>query len=116
MIYALNLFSLIPGAENDYRRYLKRASQIIQGVGGQLLCAGHQPVRHVTTDGKERDRFLVVSFPNADAFEAFHSQAEQRKLHPLRLASTQDYIWTLFEPWDLQSWMGPTMDPHRREM
>jgi uncharacterized protein (DUF1330 family) len=106
MIYALNLFNLLPGTENDYREYMKRAGRIIHAVGGQVLCAGHQPIRHVATDGIPRDRFIIVAFPSTDAFDAFHSKAEERGLHPLRLASTPDDIWTLFEPWDLQMWMG----------
>jgi uncharacterized protein (DUF1330 family) len=106
VVYALNLFNLIPGAEAEYREYLKGASPIIQEVGGRLLCAGSPPVRHITTDSQQRDRLLVVAFPDVNAFQLFMSRAKGGGLHPLRTASTRDYIWTLFEPWDLRTWMS----------
>ena len=111
MIYALNLFNVVPGAEHDYREYAREASRIIHDVGGRLVCAGCPPVRHVATDGTQRDRLVIVAFPDLDAFEVFVSRAERRELHPLRLASTRDYIWTLFEPWDLQAWMSFAVAP-----
>ncbi|MBC8007614.1 MAG: hypothetical protein H7X76_06155 [Prolixibacteraceae bacterium] len=40
MIYALNLFNLIPGKENDYRDYSARAGRIIFGLGGRVVSAG----------------------------------------------------------------------------
>ena len=45
MIYALNVFNLIPGKENDYRDYSVRAGKIIYGLGGKVVSAGAGPLR-----------------------------------------------------------------------
>jgi uncharacterized protein (DUF1330 family) len=48
---------------------------------------------------------IVVEFPSDAAFEQFLDEAEQQGIHRLREHSTTDYIWTLYEPWDLRSWV-----------
>ena len=40
MLYALNVFNLIPGREDDYREYNLRAGRIIYGLGGRVVAAG----------------------------------------------------------------------------
>jgi uncharacterized protein (DUF1330 family) len=103
MIYALNLFNLVPGKEDTYREYSAKAGKLIYGRGGRIVCSGHQPVRHLMTDGVKRSQFIVVEFPSEEAFEKFHSPAKYQLIHRLRETSTQDYIWILFKTWDLQN-------------
>ena len=106
MIYALNLFNLVAGREDAYREYSAKAGKLIYGLGGRVVCSGHKPIRHLTTDGVERSCFIVVEFPSPEAFEKFHAPAQYQIVRRLRETSTQDYIWVLFEPWDLQKWMN----------
>ena len=37
MVYALNVFNLLPGRENDYRDYSLKAGKIIYGKGGRVV-------------------------------------------------------------------------------
>ncbi len=104
MLYALNLFNLVAGRENDYRAYTARAGRIIFGVGGRVVSAGLGPIRRLHDD-RERRHMIVVEFPNEEAFQKFFDEAERQGIHQLREASTTDYIWTLYEPWDLASWV-----------
>ena len=106
MIYALNLFYLIPGKEDMYRDYSAKAGKLIYGLGGRVVCSGHQPIRHLKTDDKIREQFIVVEFPSEEAFNKFYSPTEYEIIHQLREACTRDYIWSLFMPWDLRKWMN----------
>ena len=105
MIYALNVFNLIPGKENDYRDYSVKAGRIIYGLGGKVVSAGFGPLREMHGD-RTRGRMIVVEFPTIEVFEQFIDEAETQNIHPLRENSTSDYIWTLYEPWDLKNWVN----------
>ena len=105
MIYALNVFNLIPGKENDYRDYSVKAGRIIYGLGGKVVSAGAGPLREMQGD-RTRGRMIVVEFPTIEVFEQFIDEAETQNIHPLRENSTSDYIWTLYEPWDLKNWVN----------
>ena len=104
MIYALNLFNLVHGKEDLYRDYSVKAGKIIYGLGGRVVSSGYKPIRYLKGD-VNREQFIIVEFPSEEVFEQFHSEAEQRGIHRLREESTSDYIWTLFEPWDLREWV-----------
>ena len=105
MIYALNVFNLIPGKENDYRDYSVKAGKIIYGLGGKVVSAGAGPLREMHGD-RRRGRMIVVEFPSIEVFEQFIDEAQTQNIHPLRENSTSDYIWTLYEPWDLKKWVN----------
>jgi uncharacterized protein (DUF1330 family) len=105
MIYALNLFNLIPGKEDDYRDYSVRAGKIIYRLGGKVVSAGEGPLREMHGD-RTRRQMIVVEFPSLEIFEQFIDEAETQNIHPLRENSTQDYIWTLYQPWDLRKWVN----------
>lgn len=105
MIYALNLFNLIPGREDDYRDYSVRAGKIIRRLGGKVVSAGSGPLRELHGD-RTRRQLIVVEFPSIEIFEQFIDVAETENIHPLREKSTADYIWTLYEPWDLKTWVN----------
>ncbi len=103
MIYALNLFNLIPGKENDYRDYSVKAGRIIFGLGGRVAGAGTGPLREMHGDTTRR-QLIVVEFPSVEVFKQFIDEAENQNIHHLRENSTTDYIWTLYEPWDMKKW------------
>jgi uncharacterized protein (DUF1330 family) len=109
MIYALNVFNLVPGRENDYREYSVKAGRIIYGLGGRVVSAGRGPLREMHGDTVRRN-LIVVEFPSLEAFEQFIDEAEDQNIHAMREGSTTDYIWTLYEPWDLRAWVK-TSDP-----
>lgn len=104
MIYALNLFNLIPGRENEYRDYSVKAGRIIYGLGGRVVSAGVGPLREMHGDTTRR-QMIVVEFPSLDVFEKFIDEAENQDIHDLRENSTSDYIWTLYQPWDMKAWV-----------
>ena len=104
MIYALNVFNLIAGKENEYRDYSVQAGKIIYGLGGKVISAGEGPLREMHGD-RTRRQMIVVEFPSLEVFEQFIDEAESRNIHALRENSTSDYIWTLYEPWDLKQWV-----------
>ncbi len=102
--YALNVFNLVPGREDDYRRYSVAAGRIIYGLGGKVVAAGEQPLREIHGDAQRR-QFIVVEFPGEAAFQNFLDAAQAQGIHPLREDSTSEYIWTLYQPWDLRTWV-----------
>jgi uncharacterized protein (DUF1330 family) len=105
MIYALNVFNLIPGKEDEYRAYSIKAGKIIYGLGGKVVSAGTDPIREMHGD-RTRRQMIVVEFPSLEVFERFIDEAEDQNIHPLRENSMTDYIWTLYEPWDLRKWVN----------
>ena len=107
MPYALNLFNLVPGKEDQYRRYSVLAGKIIYGLGGRVVLAGHAPLRYLHAD-VERRQLIVVDFPSEAVFQQFLDEAERQHIHELREGATTDYIWTLFEQWDMRSWVRET--------
>jgi len=53
----------------------------------------------------ERRHLIVVDFPSETVFQAFLDEAEKQDIHKLRENSTSDYIWTLYESWDMREWV-----------
>jgi len=104
MIFAVNLFNLVSGKENEYREYSVQAGKLIYGVGGKVVVSGSEPLRLLAGD-KERRYFILVEFPDEGAFQSFLDRADELHLHALREGATSDYIWQLFKPWDLRAWV-----------
>ena len=48
---------------------------------------------------------IVVKFPSKEVFQEFLNEAEKQNIHRLRESSTKDYIWTLYEPWNIKAWV-----------
>ena len=48
---------------------------------------------------------IVVEFPSRKIFQDFLDEAEKQNIHRLRENSTKDYIWTLYEPWNIKAWV-----------
>ncbi len=104
MVYALNLFDIKPGQVSLYRQYASEAGRVIFGLGGRVICSGWHPR---TVKGEEiRSYLIVVEFPDREAYEFFLNHSEHEVMHRLREESTCNYIWKVFEPWDLQTWLA----------
>ena len=104
MVYALNVFNFVAGKEDQYRDYSVKAGRIIFGMGGRVVASGWKPIRRMHED-RERRHIIVVEFPSEQVFQAFLDEADRQGLHELREGSTTDYIWTLYEPWDMRAWV-----------
>ncbi len=104
MVYALNVFNLVEDHEDEYADYSVRAGKIIYGLGGRVLASGWNPLRNLQGD-RERRYFIVVEFPSEQAFQQFLDEGDRQGIHHLRRQSTADYLWTLYEPWDLRTWV-----------
>jgi uncharacterized protein (DUF1330 family) len=104
MVYALNVFNLVADREHEYADYSVRAGKIIYGLGGRVVASGWNPIRNIHGD-RERRHMVVVEFPSEAVFQQFLDEGERQGIHPLREHSTTDYIWTLYEPWDLRRWV-----------
>jgi hypothetical protein len=48
---------------------------------------------------------LRLEFPSELVFQQFLDEGERQGIHRLREHSTTDHIWTLYEPWDLRTWV-----------
>lgn len=103
-VFALNVFNLLPGMEDQYRDYSVKAGKIIYGFGGRVVASGWQPIRRMHED-RERRHFIVVEFPSEEVFQQFVDEAERARIHDLREDACSDYIWTLYQPWDLRTWV-----------
>jgi uncharacterized protein (DUF1330 family) len=104
VVYALNVFNLLPGRENEYRDYSVKAGKIIYGMGGRVIAAGRDPLRKLHGD-TERRYLIVVEFPSEAVFQAFIDEADKQDIHHLRENACTDYIWTLYQPWDMREWV-----------
>ena len=104
VVYALNVFNFLDGKEDDYREYSIKAGKIIYGKGGRVVSSGWNPIRKLHGD-TTRKHMIVVEFPSEEIFQEFLDEAEKQNIHLLRERSTTDYIWTLYEPWDIRDWV-----------
>jgi uncharacterized protein (DUF1330 family) len=100
MLYALNLFNIKNGKHAQYEQYLREASGALAEVGGAVVVGGRNPVASIGDD-KERQHFLVVQYPDREALREFGRLTEESGIHELRNQSTTDYVWSLFDPWEV---------------
>ena len=61
---------------DSYGQYAKRAGPAIQKFGGRFLARGG---RHVTLEGEDFERNVVVEFPSMDAAEACYASPAYRE-------------------------------------
>ena len=105
MIYALNVFNLKKSKEYLYKEYSIKAGKIIYSKGGKVISSGFNPIRELK--GKiERKYFIVVEFPSKEIFQDFLDEADKQGIHSLREESTSEYIWTLYENWNIKEWVN----------
>ncbi len=105
MVYALNVFNILENKEDDYKNYSVKAGKIIYSKGGRVIASGWNPVRKLHGD-TERKYFIVVEFPSELIFQEFLDKADEKKIHHLRENSLTDYIWTLYEDWNIKDWVN----------
>lgn len=103
MIYALNLFDIRPEQKTNYRDYSVKAGRIIYGLGGRVVVSGENP--ETLCGDISRQYFILVEFPSRRAFQEFYDAGVNQALHGLRESSTSNYVWQLFQPWDLKAWV-----------
>ena len=104
MVYALNVFNLVSSRENLYREYSVKAGKIIYSKGGKVISSACNPIRKLKGD-IDRRYMIVVEFPSKEIFQEFLEEAENQNIHRLRESATKDYIWTLYEPWNIKAWV-----------
>ncbi|MCK9502888.1 MAG: DUF1330 domain-containing protein [Porticoccaceae bacterium] len=104
MIYAMNLYDLKEGKEEVYKEYLRRAIEVAGGGDMRPVAAGKLPIK--TLNGQQRSNFIVMQFGSLEVFNTLMENAERADIHRLREEATDNYIWTLYENWDLASWIG----------
>lgn len=105
MVFALNVFNLLHDKESDYKKYSIKAGKIIYGKGGNVVTSGWKPIRNIHGDIK-REYMIVVQFPSEKIFQEFLDEAEKSNIHHLRENSTYNYIWTLYENWNIKNWIS----------
>mgnify|MGYP001479495960 CR=1 FL=1 len=104
MVYALNLFNIEDTKENLYREYSIKAGKIIYAKGGRVISSAWHPIKKLKGD-TQQNYMIIVEFPSEEVFKEFLDEAENQDIHKLRESSTKDYIWTLYKPWDIKSWV-----------
>lgn len=97
MIYALNVYDIIPGREDQYAAYVQQISPLFEHFDMAIVAAGDKPIR--TLMGQSRNHFALVRFADIDQFDGFMAAMTEHDCHKLREGSTENYIWTLYEPW-----------------
>ncbi len=97
MIYALNVYDVVAGKESVYTTYAEKAASIIEQLGLNVVAGGDIVIREIA--GQARNHFVVVQFPDLEAFEALMEGLKAADLHHLREEATENYIWTLYEAW-----------------
>jgi uncharacterized protein (DUF1330 family) len=102
MLYALNLFNIRNGKQAQYQQYLREAAVPLAKVGGAVIAGGRNPVASIGDD-KKRQYFLVVQYPDREALKEFGRLTEESGIHEVRNQAVTDYIWTLFDPWDVNT-------------
>lgn len=104
MIYAMNVYDLKADKEDVYKEYIKKTAEVAADIQGEVVIAGHNPIK--TLSGNGRSHFAVIKFPSLEAFETMIELQNQNELHELRESVTENYLWTLYEEWDLLSWLN----------
>ena len=103
MIYAMNLYDIREGKEDTYREYMKRSVELMDGIDAEPVAAGHNPLKAMT--GAPRGHFVVMKFGSMSDFDRLMDRQEENGINQLREESTTNYIWTLYEDWDIGSWL-----------
>ena len=105
MILALNVFNLSKNKEHLYKEYSIKAGKIIYSKGGKVISSGCNPIRKLKSDVL-RNYFIIVEFPSEKVFQNFLDEGEKQNIHSLREDSTSEYIWTLYENWNIKNWVN----------
>ena len=105
MVCAMNLYDIKPDKAEEYRKYLAEATLVTDHLSdtGKIIATGHNPSKNIK--GKSLSHFIIVEFSSSEAFEQIISILDKNQISELREDATENYIWTLFEPWDIAQWI-----------
>lgn len=73
-----------------YDRYASRFLQVLQAHQGVLLAADEEPV--VVEGCWQRDKVVLVSFPDRDRYHRWASSADYQQIAADRIASTEGTV------------------------
>lgn len=97
MIYALNVYDIIPGKESTYARYVESIAPLFENFDMAVAAAGQNPIREIS--GQTRNHFALVQFADIENFDGFMAALKENDFHRLREESTDNYLWTIYEAW-----------------
>lgn len=103
MIYAMNLYDIRKDKEDVYKQYMTRSIELMNGISVEQVASGHNPSKSLC--GESRQHFVVMKFGSMDEFELLMRRQEESGVNLLREESTTNYIWTLYDNWDIGSWL-----------
>lgn len=103
MIYAMNLYDIIDDKEEMYKEYLKQSIELLEGIDAEPVVAGEKPLDSLY--GQARQHFLIMKFGSKKDFDLLMQRQEEQQINELREQSTSNYIWTLYEEWDVGHWL-----------
>lgn len=104
MIYAVNLFDLVEGREDEYRSYMKATAPLLDGLDAEPVLSAHRPIRSL--HGEARQYVVVMKFGSIADFETMMERQKAADVGRLREDATTHYIWTLYEEWDVGAWLS----------
>ncbi|GAA0422499.1 DUF1330 domain-containing protein [Streptomyces luteireticuli] len=73
-----------------YERYAARFLPVLERYGGRLLAADERPA--VVEGEWEREKVVLIAFPDRDAFERWAGSAAYREISRDRTASTEGVV------------------------
>ena len=97
VIYALNVYDIVAGKESLYASYAAQAAAVAETIDVKFIAAGDKTLREIA--GQSRSHFALVKFADLETFDFFMRKLDENDLHRLREEATENYIWTLYDPW-----------------
>jgi hypothetical protein len=104
MLYAVNLYDLVEGKENVYREYVRQTFPLTNGIDMEQIAAGCPPYNAI--QGVARGHFIVIRFGSMDDFNTLMARQKANNVDKLREEATENYVWTLYQNWDIAHWLG----------
>ena len=105
MIYVLNLYDIVDGKEETYKEYVRQSVLLMDGIEVEPVVACHKPLKEMS--GNSRGHMIIARFGSMKDFDFFMERQEDKNIQNLREESTENYIWTMYEEWDLGAWLNP---------
>jgi uncharacterized protein (DUF1330 family) len=103
MIFAMNLYDIVDGKEHIYKEYMKQSVELMDGIDAEPVAAGHNPRKELS--GNTRGHFVIMKFGSMKDFDALMARQEASNVNKLREEATENYIWTMYDEWDIGAWL-----------
>lgn len=78
--------------EEGYGEYLKRAPSVVRSYGGRFLARGG---RHITKEGRDHPRNVVVEFPDLEAAVGCYESPAYRQALSFARTSAERHLTIL---------------------